>query len=351
MRRFGKGATMIDERPLRFPRAPLSFAAGGAMDVVMTYAGPVIAVLGAVIALLFDKKGKPARPNWIAWFAFGAMLVGTGISVYRTHAARLAEAAARAEAEAARNREAAGQRTMLGGFDFSRPFESGSFYFDVGTGADGAPPRAEGFVGPFPALGAGASGLLVVNVRDGFYYEFRLEPMAGGLRLINADGHSRPYELRAAGSNLSLEPAGTPAGQRTHSRHAGEPLSGGEWVAAGEDNEFAYHLGLASPEPLRRIVSGLSGSREHGRLTLLLPGASEARKAAIAEAYRQIRPYFVFYAPFASGTPGAQDCVSRIRVPMEMRRLETGEANALVLQIAATREGFQTETCETAYLP
>jgi hypothetical protein len=324
------------------------------METFLAYAGPVLALLGALFGLTLGKDGKWTFPKgWGRIFLITAV-AGFGLAMWQTARTLHKAAVAKGEAEAAGNREAAGQRTMLGGFDFTRPFQTGSFYFDMPANETGEAVAVAGFTGPFPALDAGASGLLRINIQDAFFYEYRLQPAAGGLQLVDQAGLHPTYVVRAGPNGPDLVPAGTPAGHRETSRHGGNEggtLRPGQWAADAHGAELSYHLGIASAEPLRKVVSGLTGASAYGRLVLRVPGMPEARRQQIAAAYQRIRPSFVFYAPLAAGSPNAETCVSRIRVPMQMRRAAPANADELVFNLVAAREGFDTETCRTAYVP
>ncbi|TMJ18561.1 MAG: hypothetical protein E6G92_01575 [Alphaproteobacteria bacterium] len=323
------------------------------MEIVLAYLGPVLVFIGALLGLTLGKDGKWTFPKgWGRAFLITAIL-GFALATYQASRALNKAAVARAEAEAARNRETAGQRTMLGGFDFDRPFQTGSFYFDVPSNELGEAVSVPGFAGPFPALDAGASGLLTINVPNAFFFEYTLRLGPGGLQLVDGGGQYPTYVMRAAPGGAEFVPAGTPASHRESSRHGGDDgdLRTGQWRADADGAELSYHLGIASREPLRKVVSGLANAPRYGRLTFTVPGMPEARRQQIAAAYRQIRPFFVFYAPLAAGNPNADTCVTRIRVPMEMRRVPTAGPDELAFDLAAAAAGFDTETCLTAYVP
>jgi hypothetical protein len=349
---FDQGCPPADLRWIAWPRRVIiHHGLEGMMDTMLAYLGPLLTLAAGLLALAVTKEGKWTKPKgWGLLFPI-LVLAGSALALWQVRDKLKDAAEARAQAQAAANREAAGQRTMLGGFDFARPFETGSFYFDVETDEEGRPLGLDGFVGPFLSIGPGASGVLTINVRDGFYYEFRLVPAPGRrLQLINADGAGPGYVLEPSPAGGAFVRMGDAAGHRETSRWAGGPLRPGQWAAISEGDDLAYHLGIASAEPLRRIVSGLAGSATYGSLRLHLPEVTEDRRQAIAEAYRRIRPYFVFHAPLANAAANP-DCVTRIRVPMEVRRADSGNADDLLLEFAAASEGFDTETCETAFIP
>lgn len=327
------------------------------MDYI-PYLSILITVLSGLIAFFYARSGERNEVGGIGWVAAALIVVAGSLTLYQTHQNNKKAAAAREKADELQKRlatAAARQQALvmaqLGGFDMSRPVESGSFYFDIGRQQEGEPYRFAGFVGPFPALTGQASGTLQVGVPDAFSYEFTIKPgLAGTLQLKAVGGGGSSYLLRETEAGAQFSPLGDAQQPDVEEDGTSGHEPAGTWDASGEDYDFGYFLSLSSGTPLRGLVARLAKAESFGRLSYRIPGISEGRKKEIVEAYTRIVPFFVFSTRQTSADDQAQqNCVTRIRVPMTLKPLPSPRPEEIVFNLAAAPEVFDTEVC--GYVP
>jgi hypothetical protein len=321
----------------------------------LPYLAAILTLVSGVAGFFWARSGERNAVGGVGWALLGLIGLSGAVAVWqiadkgaRDRAAKI-EADAKAAVAAEEARQAKGQAARQlaladlanSDIDRTRPVQAGSFYFDLGTERE-APRRVPGFIGPFPVLRAGESGTLAIGIPDGVDFEFALAPVSGGgLRISPATGPGPAYLLRSGGDAAQFEPLGKATGASND--NAG---GAGSWGSEAIEWEFGYFLDLGLAMQMQALINRLAHTERYGRLELTLAAPDPARRKAIEQGYRTIRPMFVFLAATRHPEQEADGtCVTRIRVPLDMVPVAASAPNRLAFDIRAAPEGFQPETC------
>lgn len=313
---------------------------------VLPYVLIGITMASGLVAFFFAKNGEKNKVSGMGWVAAALIVIGGSVAGYKTYdEARKKQhsderaVAAEKETIRARAQSTASQDVSMSGMDLKAD-ASGSFYFDAGTTGEQVN-RIPGFIGPFPDLPKGATGMIKVEAEDAFAYTFKISPDGpGALRITSEEPGGRAYRLiDPRTESPRFDPLTPTAALQTSSQGEEE----GAWSTDAVDFEFGYYLAVKPGVPLRGLVDRLLKGESFGKLVFRFPGAA-ADPTHIAAAYAKMAPYFMF-GPAPQPRDDESNCHSRVRMRLLAEAEPTGDPNALQLVLKPAPEIFKVETC------
>lgn len=320
-------------------------------DNALPYVAAGITIVSGVVGFFWARSGERNAVGGVGWAALTLLLIGGGVSVYQVH--RQSERAREASAKATELNQAlqrsqhvatAAVMTLVGGLDLTSPVDSGNFYFELPYEGE-RPARPPGFTGPFPALPEGASADFQFSISGIAFEHYRLTPAENGaLRIQHVTEGANPRQpqvtLARHGEEFGFQPDGL--GERG--------WSAGPELKSGTEGESVYVFALSFPATgqFRRLIWQLSSDRPFGRITLRMPGLSEADASRLTAAYERIEAHVVFHAPTQAEPEGrAEACESSyIRMPLVIRRAANPAPGNLAFEIRPGLRAFEPELCE-----
>ncbi|MDB5706564.1 MAG: hypothetical protein JWN66_3680 [Sphingomonas bacterium] len=312
------------------------------------YLATAVTMISGIAGFFWARSGERNKVGGVGWTALVLIVVAGVIAitqayraVERARVAGIAAAAAEERLRQTQLRQSALLTWLVAGLDMKAPVKGVGLNFIVDMDDEGVPARPNGFIGPFPDLGVGGRGQLVVQLSSDLNQTYNLSNApGGGIAVQNTDSGIPIYTLRD----------GKPAPVFTAPGVSPEDQWLNGWSAQPESGDFYYGANLPTENlQYRRLFADLAQERIYGGYELRLPGLSAERRRQIADSVTHQDISFVIAAEAKDDKDAAGDqCTSYIRVPLSFVARPSSAPDRLLfnLVLSSASDGFRTEICE-----
>jgi hypothetical protein len=307
------------------------------------YLPALISLIAGVLAFFFAKTGERNKVSGVGW-AMAALLVGGGLfGLYvlfeKQSAAAEAKVVAAQQADkaaVAAAKQSALVMTLVGDFDLKQVIPDVTLLFEFPYVDDANPAIVDGFVGPFPALGADVVGRFDFVIGDVASSSFELRSGGPDHLLLSREGSVETYDLSNTGVTLR-------GPQPRHDEDQAQPAGG--WAAGPEPapSGFTYHLISPANTQLRRLLYAIVSQEPLGYVRFPRGAFGEAGLERIERGFAANPPMLAFFIP---ETEAGEPCNSYVHIPLRfVRSVTDAESEFDTFELRLTPAGFVPDPC------